>query len=114
LTRLDAACARPAGELCVERVDALRRLRLMQGKHQSRLKRVALVREPLRFPSSLPMDGTVLRIADGNSALDQLLANGELILADPRGNLVLRYAAGADPKRITADIDRLLKYSTAG
>ena len=35
----------------------------------------------------------------------------ELYLVDPRGFLVLRYAAGFDPRDLQADLERLLRIS---
>jgi hypothetical protein len=35
-------------------------------------------------------------------------------LLDPRGNVMLRFPKGADPKRMIRDLERLLKYSGGG
>jgi len=42
------------------------------------------------------------------------LAPGEIVLADPLGNLVLRYPAGTGMKGIHGDLKHLLKISTIG
>ena len=42
------------------------------------------------------------------------MARQRIILLDPRGNLVLRYGADPDIKRLAADLGRLLRASQIG
>jgi hypothetical protein len=43
-----------------------------------------------------------------------LVESGRIWLSDPHGNLMMSYAAGADPKGMLADLKRLLKLSHIG
>jgi hypothetical protein len=113
----DGACGAP----CERLLYATRQARTMQAAEQDRVARVWLM------PSGTParIEPTVLATHPGlqiafvpTEALAQLpLARGSdptLLLLDTRGNLVLRYGADPDIKRLAADLTRLLRASQIG
>lgn len=54
-----------------------------------------------------------LRLDAAPAALGQLPA-GTVVIVDPEGRAMMRYAPAAEPKGIRADLERLLKYSWIG
>lgn len=108
----DAACAR---ELYL-----MRQVRITQGKEQSRLERVWVVTD-----SGTP-DAALLQAHSGllvwrptNDAFvaqfPAVLSRGDHIyLVDPLGNLMLRFPAQPDAKRMMKDLKLLLKASQIG
>jgi hypothetical protein len=91
---------------CTRRLDALRRLHVALYKAMPRIKRVLLVPHGALTP---PPDLTVA-LAASWPALDR----AGIYLVDPRGQAVLRYEHGAEPKAMLKDIERLLRYSWSG
>jgi len=105
---------------CPKKLFALRQLRLAQGRDMIRIERVWLINDGA-VPAAetiAPFDGTWLVRASGSELLKALPADGGverfIYLADPLGNLVLRYPRDADPARIIKDLARLLKTSGIG
>jgi hypothetical protein len=76
-----------------ERLDELRRVRVVLAKEWKRTQHLALDARP--------------------AALADLPA-GTVVIVDPNGLAMMRYAPGADAKGIRADLERLLKYSWIG
>jgi len=66
--------------------------------------------------SKLFLDGTVVAFTPAGMSLPPGAANdrAHIYLVDPRGNVMLRWPAGAERKRILADLKRLLKASQIG
>ncbi len=107
-------------DACRRALYATRQARTIQGREQDRV-----VRAWLR-PAGAPAPVSELRdsqpgLVIGNAApLDlarlPLDASGAptILLLDPRGNLVLRYGADPDIKRLAADLGRLLRTSQIG
>jgi cytochrome oxidase Cu insertion factor (SCO1/SenC/PrrC family) len=110
----DAACGRP----CQEKLYHMRQVRLAQGKNMDRIERVWLVLgagEPT--PELAPLvDGAVVArtVPELVTALPAAEVRDHVYLLDPRGNVMLRFPKGADPKRMIKDLERLLKYSGGG
>ena len=61
-----------------------------------------------RQPDLLLATDQAWQTLDGNTS------DPRLLLVDPAGKLMMRYAPGAEPKGIRADLERLLKYSWIG
>ena len=108
------------GTDCEKKLFTLRQLRLAQGREKERIERIWLINDGA-VPAAQaiePFAGTWPVQAAGSDLVRALPAeNGVeryLYLADPLGNLVLRYPADADPSRIIKDITRLLKTSGIG
>lgn len=109
------------GERCAYKLHAMRQIRLSLGANARRLERVWLILddEPLSTLVIRAYDGTQFWRADAKAWSGVLphSANAlteELWLVDPRGNLMMRFPAHADPLRIRKDISRLLFASQIG
>lgn len=105
---------------CAKKLFMLRQLRLAQGREMTRIERVWLILDGV-MPAGETVEaftGTWLVRAAGSELLKALPAEngveGYIYLADPLGNLVLRYPLDADPTLIIKDITRLLKTSGIG
>jgi len=78
---------------CSERLDELRRVRVVLAKQWQRTQHLRLDNPPPTL---------------------QNLPAGSVVIVDPNGLAMMRYAPGADLQGIRADIERLLKYSWIG
>jgi len=113
-----AAC--PA--TCQRTLFALRQVHLALGREQERLQRVFAARGALSPETSasllrdFPGTGLVASTddADRSGWPKQWAREGQILLIDPQGNLVMTYAADADPSGIRKDLARLLAYSWVG
>jgi cytochrome oxidase Cu insertion factor (SCO1/SenC/PrrC family) len=107
---------------CADKLYALRQHRTMTGKERERIDRVWLVSDDLGVSASVleGHEGLVtwrapaqqlaqwLPVEPGRSMTDYLY------VIDPQGNLMMRFDAKGEPKRIHKDISRLLKASRIG
>ena len=102
-------------EPCRRKLFTLRQLRLTQGKDMERIERAWLISDDDRLSAGLMEDyrGTWFIRAAASELLKSLPAE-YIYVFDPLGNVVLRYARGADPGRMIKDITRLLKTSRIG
>jgi cytochrome oxidase Cu insertion factor (SCO1/SenC/PrrC family) len=103
---------------CVEKLTTLRQVRLALGRNAARVERVFVV-DDLRRPGAAamqPFDGTVIALTPTGMSLPLSAANdrAHIYLVDPRGNVMLRWPAAADRKRMLKDLERLLKASQIG
>jgi hypothetical protein len=107
-------------EWCRRKLYIMRQVRLTQGKHMDRIERVWLVDDAVVPAPALLSEyaGTHVLQAAAPALLAKLPATGavsdHIYLADPLGNLVLRYPRDADPSRIKKDLSRLLRASRIG
>lgn len=83
----------PCDAACAARLDELRRLRLSLARDAERTQVIPLRSRPAALHG---------------------LPDGSVVLVDPNGLAMLRYAPGADARGIRADLERLLKYSWTG
>jgi cytochrome oxidase Cu insertion factor (SCO1/SenC/PrrC family) len=114
--RCETACRKALGDA--------RAVRLALGPDGERVRRVLIVAAPcctLPLPQEEPADRALATgWTEGNAgrALLELFPGkdvpGALYLVDPRGNLLMRYAPGADPKGLLKDLERLLRLSQIG
>lgn len=109
-------------ETCQKQLFAMRQWRLMQGKNMDRVERVWLVTD------DQPLDTMTIRQYDGMHMLrapadvvNQWLPAGQgtqpadhIYLIDPLGNLMMRFPADPDPRKVYKDIAKLLKASAIG
>jgi hypothetical protein len=105
---------------CRRALYATRQARTIQGREQDRVVRAWLRPTGAPAPSpELPESQPGLVIGSAAQAelsrlpLDHAGAP-TIILLDPHGNLVLRYGADPDIKRLAADLGRLLRASQIG
>jgi cytochrome oxidase Cu insertion factor (SCO1/SenC/PrrC family) len=113
-----AADAGPCEETCRRKLYATRQARTIQGREQERVVRVWITNAmSLREEALAQHPGLVAAHVD--SAQWPALpgpggATGNIYLIDPLGNLVLRYSADPDIKRMANDLERLLRASRIG
>ena len=111
LVTLDpAAC----GARCERKLYIVRQVRRAQGKNAERVERLWLVSDggAPRPELVAALDGS--RIASADPALAGALPGDYIYLVDPLGNLMMRFPAEPEPKRMIQDLERLLKYSSFG
>lgn len=103
---------------CVEKLTTLRQVRLALGRNASRVERVFVV-DDLNRPDAAalrPFEGTVVALTPPGMSLPPSAASdrAHIYLVDPNGNVMLRWPAAADRKRMLKDLERLLKASQIG
>jgi cytochrome oxidase Cu insertion factor (SCO1/SenC/PrrC family) len=101
---------------CRDKLATARQVRLALGRNAGRLERVFVVDDTARpeAGSLAEFEGTVVALAP--FALPPGAGNdrAHIYLVDPRGNVMMRWPAGADRKRMLGDLQRLLKASQIG
>ncbi|MEO7760911.1 MAG: hypothetical protein ABIS68_03250, partial [Casimicrobiaceae bacterium] len=97
---------------------ATRQTRTMQGKERERVARLWLVTGEAQPLAAVQAAHPDLLIAKSDPALLATLAatgtEDGIYLVDPLGNLILRYPADPDIKRLNRDLARLLFASHIG
>jgi hypothetical protein len=111
------ACA----EACAKKLFATRQARTMQGKERERVARLWLIAGDGLPPAEVQPAHPDLTIAKADPRLLEALAAAgsqrpeeAIFLVDPLGNLILRYPADPDIKRLNKDLVRLLYASRIG
>ena len=111
-------CAEP----CVKKLFTVRQLRTMQGKEMDRIEPVWLITDdkPLSTVLIRAYDGTRMIRVDA-AALKAWLPTepgtrmeDHIYLIDPLGHLMMRFPKDADPKKVKADMSKLLMASAIG
>jgi len=117
LVQVDAGSCDAA---CEQKFYAMRQARLMQGREQDRVVRLWIVSDNVA-PNPLVRQkiDDMLLLKDASGALIAKLpapinAKQHIYFIDPLGNLMMRWPANPDIKRMHKDIQRLLKYSQIG
>jgi cytochrome oxidase Cu insertion factor (SCO1/SenC/PrrC family) len=105
-------------DACVRKLVTMRQVRLALGRNASRVERVLVV-DDLQAPDPTtvaPFEGTRLALARSGLALPPGAANdrAHIYLVDPRGNVMMRWTAAPEWKRMLKDLERLLKASQIG
>jgi len=97
---------------CQRALYYMRQVRTAQAEQMGRVERLWLRdgSEPL---APAGQDGLLVAAVDA-AALAALPATAQIMLMDPLGNLMMRFPAEPDPKRMIRDLNRLLKYSRLG
>ena len=113
---------------CLRALSDTRAVRAALGADAGRVRRVLIVTAPCcasplaavrpddRELMTLWLDGAAGRellalFSHGAQAADQA---GAVYVVDPRGNLLMRYPPGADPRGLLKDLERLLRLSQIG
>lgn len=105
---------------CAQQLYLMRQTRIAQGKAQSRIERLWVLSDDDAADPALLADHPGLQVWRPAEAafIEQFPAVGErahhIYLVDPLGNLMLRFPAEPDPKRIMKDLKLLLKASQIG
>lgn len=118
---LMAASGECASE-CVDRLYHMRQVRMTTGKDRDRISRVWLVTDSMPVSTQLirEYDGMELLRADPQEVARWLAAEGEdrfdrrIYMADPLGNLMMRFPVDADPSKTKRDVSKLLRASRIG
>jgi len=115
------ASAGTCDAVCEKELYAMRQVRLMQNREQDRVRRVWLLTDAA-VPSAEMLTGKF----EGTLALRdpkrELLAKlpvktnlrDHVYIVDPLGNVMMRYDADPDLKRMAKDLERLLRASWVG
>ncbi|MBU1396573.1 MAG: hypothetical protein KKE84_10620 [Gammaproteobacteria bacterium] len=105
---------------CVRQLYLMRQIRITQGKEQSRIERLWVLTDAGAAAPALLQDYPGLHVwrpADA-AFIEQFPAKdsraGHIYLVDPLGNLMLRFPADPEPKRMMKDLKLLLKASQIG
>lgn len=105
-------------EACREKLATLRQVRLALGRNAHRLERVFVVDDVHRPDAAALAEfpGMHVAVTPRGLALPAGAANdrAHLYLVDPRGNVMMRWPAQADRRRMAKDLERLLKASQIG
>lgn len=107
-------------ESCRQSLYYMRQVRTALGKEMERVERVWLLTDAGRPDEGLRNMHPGLHIVRGENTalLAQLNAAGAtaqtVLTIDPLGNLMLRFPANPEPKRMLKDLVRLLKASRVG
>ncbi len=107
-------------ESCRKKLLYMRQVRLAQGKDAERVERVWLVADAAPPDAMLIADYPDLHVARAPASpfLAEFPAprdpSGHIYVVDPLGNLMLRYPADPDPRRMLKDLARLLRASRIG
>lgn len=105
-------------ESCVAKLTLMRQVRLMVGRNAGRIERVFVADDTtaLAAEALAPYEGTVAITPPTGTALPIAPVNdrAHLYLVDPLGNVMMRFPANAEPRRMQKDLERLLKASQIG
>jgi hypothetical protein len=110
--------------LCLKALHDTKQLLLMMGKDLVRIRRVAVLlnkADPTLAATWWQEDTRLLRVSADAALLQKIQAiqksnipDGLLLLMDPLGNLMMRYAPGFDPYKVRDDLRKLLNVSQIG
>jgi cytochrome oxidase Cu insertion factor (SCO1/SenC/PrrC family) len=114
------AGASACDESCRQTLYYMRQVRTALGKEMDRVERVWLLTDAGRPDDALLKQHPGLHVirAERSAVLAQLDASagapGSVVTIDPLGNLMMRFPANLEPKRMLKDLERLLKASRIG
>jgi cytochrome oxidase Cu insertion factor (SCO1/SenC/PrrC family) len=107
-------------EACRQQLYLMRQTRITQGKEQSRIERLWVLTDSEAIEPALLQAHPGLHVWKPTdiSAVEQFPAAdgraGHIYMVDPLGNLMLRFPAQPDAKRMMKDLKLLLKASQIG
>jgi cytochrome oxidase Cu insertion factor (SCO1/SenC/PrrC family) len=103
---------------CVQKLTLIRQVQLALGRNASRVARVYVVDDLARPDAAVlqPFEGTIVALTPRGLQLPPGAANdrAHIYLVDPNGNVMMRWPAAAEAKRMLQDLQRLLKASQIG
>lgn len=102
-------------EACREALYTMRQSWLAQGEEMRRVDRLWLLTDAADPAPDALQDQRGLKVARAADAWIDRMPAGEtgrhVFLVDPLGNVMMRFPADPDAKRVMKDLQRLLKYS---
>ena len=117
LVQVDAS---PCAADCEKKLYAMRQVRLMQGREQDRVERLWVIADGTAPRANLRQayEGLQLVTDPGRALIGKLAAEGDvsqfIYMIEPLGNVMMRWPADPEIKRMHKDIERLLKASQIG
>ena len=99
-------------EACRQKLYAMRQVRLALGRNASRVARVLVIDDDHALDAGTQAADTGLDVV--RIATQARGDRAHIYLADPHGNVMLRWPSNPDLRRMYQDIDRLLKASQIG
>jgi len=111
-----ASEAATCDERCIEKLTTMRQVRLALGRRASRVARVFVAGAGALPPRPGEFEGMVVAssLAGAPPAPGPMNDREHIYLVDPHGNVMMRWPARADRKRMLRDLDRLLRASQIG
>ena len=115
---LVASDSADCGQACVAKVHLTRQVRLALGRDADRVARVLVIQGdgPLRGQGLDAREDLIVARRPEGMALPAVPARDpeHIYLVDPRGNVMMRWPARADFRRMLKDLQTLLKASQIG
>lgn len=116
---------RPCNQVCVDAIHATKQIRLMLNKGLTRTRRAVIVMSGEQRADYQPWwseDDRLLKIKPDSALAEKIkrllsaegIVEGQLILMDPLGNLMMQYQSGFDPYDVKRDLKKLLRISQIG
>ncbi len=109
------------GDPCRQSLLETRQVRRALGKEMGRVQRIFFITQGQPDESSLNREHPDMIVFDlqqqsGKELLEAVgdVSEGDILLLDPLGNLMMRYASGTGMKGMHEDLKRLLKISQIG
>lgn len=103
---------------CRLKLVTMRQVRLALGRNAPRVERIFVVDDFKRPDAAIlaQLKGMAVAITPAGMSLAPGVASdrAHIYLVDPRGNVMMRWPAAADAKRMLGDLQRLLKASQIG
>ena len=101
---------------CIEKLVYMRQLRLAQGKETERVERIWLLTDAGTPDATLLAEHPGLIVVRDAGAVTRALPAPRsplehVYVVDPLGNLMMRFPADPDPRRMLKDLSRLLRHS---
>ena len=105
---VEGGCAAP----CLESLQQMTQVHRALNKEQDRLRRVLITSEGSPTPAQIPPDLVAVTIdAQAQTAWSNAFVDDGLFIADPMGNVIMRYPDPTATRGVLKDLERLLKYS---
>lgn len=113
---LDGKCS----QACIKSVHILGQLKVLLNKNSKRFKRVYLAKTTEKVNALLLNDADLSVYSWSTEHIEKLselvegLIDGDMLLLDPLGNIMMKYQENADPYGIQKDLKLLFKASQIG
>ena len=103
-------------EGCAAKLHAMRQVRLALGRNASRVERVLFLpaAPSADFLASAPVEGMSVLVAGRPPGAGVEYDPAHIYLVDPHSNVMMRWPARPDMRRMLKDLERLLKASQIG
>jgi len=110
-------------QVCLDSLHKSRQITLMMGKDIARIRRLALLEagttvqiltQEWQDDARLIKASASPRLVEAVTRVVGKLEPGMLVIMDPLGNLMMKYAVGYDPYKVRNDLSKLLRISQIG